>query len=76
MHPDPHADASIPERLYSEQQLKRGEAGHNGVQVIGNRRTEHGEKSIAHLAVDDPAILMHGCSHLLQRRRKARDRLF
>jgi hypothetical protein len=65
MHSDPYADTSIPERLHSAQQLKRGEASHNSVQVVCHRRTENSEKSIAQLTMNDATVLMHGYSHLL-----------
>jgi len=76
MHSNPYADALISKRVYPAQQFKRGEAGHNGVQVVGHRRTEYSEDSVTHFSVNDATVLMHGQSHFFQRRREPCDRVF
>jgi hypothetical protein len=76
MHADPDADIGIAERIYSPQQFHGGQAGHDGVQVVGNRRAENCENAVAHLAVDNATVLMNGRSHSFQRRREACDGFF
>ena len=48
IHTDPHADTRIFKRLDALGEIKCRDAGHDGVQVIRDRRTEHGKDAIAH----------------------------
>jgi hypothetical protein len=67
MHPNPHPNLWIAKCLDPRQEIERGEARLDRVQVFSFRRAKYSEQPIAHLAMDDAAVVMHGSLHLCQR---------
>ena len=76
MNANPHMEPGIIQELDAAHQLQTGLAGHDGMIVVGVRRTEQRDQAIAAFLADDAAVAPDRYSHGVQGRFKPRDRGF
>nr|WP_255468492.1 hypothetical protein [Reyranella sp. CPCC 100927] len=72
---DPNTNAGVIKGFNASQEIKRCEAGHDAMHIVGNRRTKDGKDAITEFAMNDAAMRVNGDAHGFHRRRDTRDRL-